>query len=62
MNDNDDKILMKKYSITCVKTNSYHYKSYTYGKLEDAVNYAKLDYERCKVKINLTWKQRITQP
>jgi len=34
---------MAHYGITCEQTPVYRYKQYQYGKLQDAINFAKLD-------------------
>ena len=42
----DDKELMKRYDITAEQKSVYHYKSYRYEQLRDAVNYATTDVKR----------------
>ena len=44
--DEKDKDLMKKYDVTFSTEVTYHYKSYKYKKLEDAIKYAKIDLKK----------------
>ncbi|WP_133300673.1 hypothetical protein [Seongchinamella sediminis] len=46
----EDKVLIDRFGITCEKINIYHYKKYQYSKLQDAINYAKLEHGRSDVK------------
>ena len=39
----DDKVLMAQYGITAETVTIYSYKEHRYDKLQDAVNFAKLD-------------------
>lgn len=41
-----DKNLMKIYGVTCSTEITYCYKSHRYKKLEDALNYAKVDIKK----------------
>ena len=36
---------MAHYGITCEQTPVYRYKQFQYGKLQDAINFAKLDWD-----------------
>lgn len=41
-----DKNLMKIHDVTCLTEVIYCYKNHKYKKLEDALNYAKIDYKK----------------
>ncbi len=41
-----DKEIMKNYGITCSTEVTYRYKNHQYKKLEDALNYAKIDNKK----------------
>ncbi|WP_444993837.1 hypothetical protein [Aliikangiella sp. IMCC44359] len=41
----NDTSMLKKYGITCEQKCIYKYKTYRYDKLQDAINFAKLDRE-----------------
>ncbi len=43
--ENDDAAMMQRYGINCEQKAIYSYKHYHYDKLEDAINYAKLEHE-----------------
>ncbi len=45
----EDEMLMNEYGITRTTKNIYHYKDYSYEKLSDAHNYAKIDSTRAKI-------------
>ena len=45
-----DKSLMKIYGITCATEITYFYKNHRYTKLEDALNYAKIDFKNNEIK------------
>ncbi|MCL6417266.1 hypothetical protein MIB92_16520 [Aestuariirhabdus sp. Z084] len=58
MMKNDYLAKMKKYDITCEQVNIYHYKQYQYGKLEDAINYARRDQSNPDFNFALNGKER----
>ena len=45
----DDKHTMDAHGITCKSKNVYHYKDFKYDRLADAVRYAEIDGERCRL-------------
>ena len=59
----NDKALMKKLGITSEKSYIHRYKKYHYTKLQDAVNYAKLDHAHSDVNTDpkVESKTRLTQ-
>lgn len=44
--ENNDEAMMLRYGITCEQRVIYSYKHFHYDKLDDAINFAKLEYER----------------
>lgn len=60
---NDDAALMQRYGISYEQRVTYSYKHYHYDKLEDAINFAKLEHERAdskhksKQELNTSLKQ-----
>ncbi|NMP17357.1 hypothetical protein [Thalassotalea sp. Y01] len=58
MMKNDEISKMKKYGITCEQINNYHYKQYQYGKLEDAINYVRVDQAISDVNFALSGEER----
>ena len=45
----DDKRDMDAHGITCKSKKVYHYKDFKYDRLADAVRYAEIDSERCRL-------------
>lgn len=45
----DDKHNMDTHGITCKSKDVYHYKDFKYDRLADAVRYAEIDAERCRL-------------
>ncbi|SMF48412.1 hypothetical protein SAMN02745866_03148 [Alteromonadaceae bacterium Bs31] len=43
---NYDRSMMERYGITCEQESLYYYKSFQYGNLQDAVNFAILEGDR----------------
>lgn len=50
MHKQNNDAAMQRYGITCEQIVIYSYKHYHYDKLEDAINFAKLEHERANSK------------